>query len=119
MLAYAAHEGRMRAPADKEGRVSARAALETMLERGGRAAEVAAQELAGPEVPEPLAYLWDWFVEMDRTRTSGVNGPDPLTYPIIESWSRLTGRSPSPLEVETILFLDVVVRHPDAMKEAA
>jgi hypothetical protein len=116
MLAFVAHEARMRAPADKEGRVSVRTALTAAAARG---VESAIKGLASPPFPEALEYLWDWFMELDRTRTTGFNGPDPITYPIIESWARLMDRHPSPTDVELLLQMDLVMRHPDAFKEPA
>lgn len=40
--------------------------------------------------------------------------PDGLTYTALEAWARLTDRSPSPIEVETLLRLDFITRSPDA-----
>lgn len=116
MLAFVAHEARMRQPADKEGRTSVRTALEAAAARGVQSATKA---LASPPFPEAMEYLWDWFMELDRTRTAGFNGPDPLTYPTIESWARLMDRSPSPADVEMLLQMDLVMRYPDAFKGAS
>lgn len=116
MLAFVAHESRMRAPADKEGKTSVRTALEAAAARG---VESAIKALRPPPFPEAMDYLWDWFMELDRTRTSGFNGPDPITYPIIESWARLMDRSPSSADVELLLQMDLVMRHPDAFKAPA
>jgi hypothetical protein len=116
MLAFIAHEARMRLPADKEGKVTTRVALEAAAARG---VESAIKALQPPPFPEAMEYLHDWFMELDRTRTSGFNGPDPITYPIIESWARLMGRSPSPADVEMLLQMDLVMRHPDAFKGAS
>lgn len=112
MLAFVAHEARMRLPADKEGKFTVRQALESTAKRG---AQSAVEALRGPEMPEALEYLWDWFLELDRTRTAGMNGPDPLTYPVIESWARLTQRAPTPADVSLLLDMDAVMRHPEAL----
>lgn len=117
MLAFVAYEARMRAPADKEGTVSMRRALEATAARPGGAS--AAKALVAPPFPEAMDYLWEWFLELDRTRTSGFTGPDPLTYPIIESWARLMDRAPSPADVELLLQMDLVMRHPEVFKEPA
>jgi hypothetical protein len=116
ILSFVAHEARMRQPADKTGTTSTRTALQAAAERGIASA---AKALDGPELPEPLEYLWVWFLELDRTRTAGLNGPDPLTYPIIESWARLMHRHPTPSDVDLLLQMDLVMRHPDAFKDAA
>lgn len=116
ILAFVAHESRMRQPVDKGGKMSTRAALESAASRGVASAMKA---LDGPELPEPMEYLWDWFLELDRTRTAGMNGPDPLTYPILEAWARLMDRHPTPMDVDLLLQMDVVMRHPDILEEAA
>jgi hypothetical protein len=36
-----------------------------------------------PDVPDELAYLWGWYFQVKRTS-------DPLTWPMLESWSRMT-----------------------------
>jgi hypothetical protein len=115
-MQYAAHEARMRQPADKEGKVSTRTALKATAARG---VVSAVKLLAGPPFPESVAYLWDWFMELDRSRTYGMGGPDPLTYQAIDAWARLTDRHPAPHEVEALFSLDLVSRHPDAIKEVA
>jgi hypothetical protein len=115
-MRYAAHEARMRQPADKEGKVSTRRALQATARRG---VSSAAKLLTGPPFPESIDYLWDWFRELDRARTHSMNGPDPLTYQAIDAWARLTGREPAPHEVDALLSLDAVFRNPDAMNEVA
>lgn len=66
----------------------------------------------GPECPEELEYLLAWARELARTRTVGMNGPDGFTYPMIESWARLTGHEPTPLEVEALFLIDGAMRFP-------
>lgn len=44
---------------------------------------------------------------------------DGVTYTMIEAWARLTDRAPTPIEVETLLRLDFVKRHPELEKENA
>jgi hypothetical protein len=50
---------------------------------------------------------------------SGVdmNGPAPLSYATIESWSRLTGTKVEPHEVEALITLDSVMRNPGVEKK--
>lgn len=114
MLAFAAHESRMRQPAGKDAKISVRVALEAAAARG---VESAAKALEGPPFPDALGYLWDWWNELDRGRSIGMNGPDPITYPLIESWARLMGREPSPADVDLLLSIDVVMRHPEVMAD--
>jgi hypothetical protein len=110
MLAYARHEARMRESVEGT-RHSVRAHLKAAADRGS---VTAAEELAGPELPEALGYLWDWFSELDGVRTfNGMNGhPEPITYQAIDAWSRLTGRGPTPEEVQALVLIDGVYLNP-------
>jgi hypothetical protein len=62
--------------------------------------------LAGPELPDLYADLWEGFLELDRARGHGSFGPEPLAYADIESWARLTRRRLSPQDVALIVELD-------------
>lgn len=110
-MRYAAHDARMRQPADKEGKVSTRTALQAAARRGVASARTL---LADPPFPESLDYLWGWWLELERSRTYGMHGPDPLTYQQIDAWARLTEQRPAPHEVAALLALDLVARFPDA-----
>jgi hypothetical protein len=68
-------------------------------------------------VPEPLEYLWDWFRELARTRRASMAGIEPLGYADVDAWARLTDRNPAPEEVEALLTLDVVTRHPELVRD--
>jgi hypothetical protein len=114
-MAYAAHEATMRKP-DERG-FAQRDHLRGLVRRG-MATEAQRRLLAGPPFPDLLAYLWDWFMELDRARTIGMNGPDLLTYQVIDAWARLTGREPWPHEVAALISLDLVTRHPEAVRDA-
>ncbi|MEQ8347095.1 MAG: hypothetical protein RIB84_21210 [Sneathiellaceae bacterium] len=63
-------------------------------------------ELAGPDLPEEMGFLWAWFVELSGARGSGGLGPAPLTYPDIAAWSALTGVQPRPWQVALLKRLD-------------
>jgi hypothetical protein len=60
-------------------------------------------------MPSGLQYLAGWFGELAGSRASGF-GVGPITYSEIEAWSRLTGRSPDPIEVRAIRALDYATR---------
>jgi len=62
--------------------------------------------LEGPECPDVLRHLMEWFLELSSARGSSGFGINPIGYPDIEAWSRLTGARPSPYEVECLLALD-------------
>lgn len=42
-----------------------------------------------------------------------MDGLAPLSYTTIADWARLTGRRPLPHEVQALLQLDLVMRHPE------
>lgn len=113
-MAYAAHVATLAQRPDDKG-FDQRAHLAGLVKRG-QATEAQRRMLDGPDFPEAVGYLWDWHSELARTRTVGMNGVDPLTYPTIDAWARLTDRSPLPDEVEALLDLDAVTRNPDAFK---
>lgn len=59
-----------------------------------------------PELPRDLAYLWRMFARLHRARQSTGMGPGYLTFPDIESYSRLFRVSLTPWEVEAIKAVD-------------
>jgi hypothetical protein len=68
--------------------------------------------LDGPARPECLSYLESWSRALHGRSGVGMDGPAPLSPPVIESWARLTGRRVRPHEVEALLTLDTVRRNP-------
>lgn len=64
------------------------------------------------DFPEEIDYLKGWFDELRRTRAYDMNGPIPFSYPMIESWARLTGREVDAEQVEALLVLDMASRAP-------
>lgn len=57
-------------------------------------------ELIGPEEPEELMYLWDYYCE--------ARGDSRLTYAEIESWSRLTFKKVNSTEVDALKRIDAL-----------
>jgi hypothetical protein len=112
-MLFAAHVAVLRKP-DEKG-FAQRAHLLGLVKRG-RATAAQIEMLEGPPFPDVLDYLWEWHVELVRTRNVGMNGAEPLTYQAIDAWARLTDRQPLPHEVEALLQLDAVTRHPEAME---
>lgn len=80
----------------------------------GNAHAIAA--LAGPEFPEALGYLYDWLQQLVGRSGADLNGTAPLAYGTIAAWAALTDQWPTPYEVEALLTLDAVVRHPEPPK---
>jgi hypothetical protein len=51
-----------------------------------------------PELPTEVAYLWEWFLEIQSKETA--------SYTEIENWSRLTQKHLIAFEVQAIRRLD-------------
>lgn len=66
-------------------------------------------ELVDNELPMAIAHVWDWFVELTRTRRYGMSAPEPISYQEMAAWAELTGREPTPFEVGCLTAVDDVV----------
>jgi hypothetical protein len=124
-MRFAAADARLSRPAsNRDGSPSEdptpqRVHLETLAARcreAGRPIPEACRIL-DHAVPEPLEYLLGWFRELARTRRPGMAGIEPLGYVDVDAWARLTGRTPTPEEVEALLSLDAVTRHPELVPD--
>ena len=82
-----------------------------------RGSAAAIRKLDGPPFVDELEYLYDWAMELDRARSFGVNGAEPITYQALESWARLTGRTPAPHEVAALMLVDRVLLFPPVADE--
>jgi len=80
-----------------------------VLVRAGRKPRSA---LDGPDIPIELVYLWNWFMEIARTRAYNEVGPQPIGYVDVLAWATLTGREPRPHEVMALLDLDHAMLFP-------
>lgn len=58
------------------------------------------------EPPEDGEHIWSWFWGLSNKRHQGVNGPQPLTYPDIEAWSRATGTVVLREEIAILMQMD-------------
>lgn len=92
----------------KDG-ISVRAHLEKVAAQGHLGA---IEQLEGPEVPEVLDYLLDYFEELALVRGMGMSGWDPIGYTEIMSWCHLTGTNLAPHEVKGLIALDAASRFP-------
>lgn len=107
-----AHEARLRELA-KDGS-SIREHLQAAADRGR---QVAIDKLNGPAFPDALAYLYGWLLELDGARSVGMNGLESFTFQMVESWARLTDRSPEPHEVDALMYLGRVFLYPPKEEE--
>jgi len=62
--------------------------------------------LIPPNFPDEIAYLWEDFLQLSTHRSSTFGGAPPLLFSEIESWSKVTGKTLSPFELDVILALD-------------
>jgi hypothetical protein len=82
--------------------------LRQHLERASEQLGEPHEELAGPECPEHLEYVWGWFCDLHQACGSNGFGSNPIGFLDIYAWSHLTGVSPTPFEVGCIRRLDGV-----------
>jgi hypothetical protein len=96
----------------EEGKISQRESLEQVLNSapvGSKAYESAKTKLdQEPEIPYCLSYIWEWFWELDQTRTTDMAGPNPITFTEIQSWNHLKGIGISDLELFVLKKLDSI-----------
>ena len=62
-----------------------------------------------------MDYLYRWFTELYGRSGVGMSGVTALSYSTVYHWAVLTGRFPRPYEVEGLMALDAVARHPEAV----
>ena len=74
--------------------------FERAAERGSAAARAA---LEGPEIPDAVAYLYAWAMELHGRSGADMAGPALLSYQTVEAWARLTDRRVMPEEVTVLL----------------
>lgn len=58
--------------------------------------------------PEGSGILWGAFLALSRTRSTGPNGPNPITFAEIEAWARLTRTPLEPRHVEILAAMDAI-----------
>lgn len=88
-----------------------RAHLEAAATKGS---QTAINALEPPSYPSALGYLLEWAYALFGRSGVGMSGLAPLGYGTIESWARLRGEDPTPMEVVALMELDGVFRDPDA-----
>ena len=84
-----------------------------LLQAARKGNEDAQAALRGPEPPEDMFYLVGWAEALYGRSGVSMEGLAPLSYSTIEAWARLMGVYPDPLEVQALITLDHVMRHPD------
>jgi len=84
--------------------------MQRALARGDqKKAAALAAELAGPERPPELNYLWNWYRQLSRERDyAGMGDPLPLKSRDIAAWAGLRRRRLDGWEIDLIEILDAV-----------
>lgn len=85
--------------------ITRRAELQQVEKQKGKPIE----ELECQEIPDYVQYLWNWFWEINETRSSNGFGMNPLTFLEIQAWSNLNMYWVRPWEVKTIKRMDAVL----------
>jgi hypothetical protein len=108
-MAFVAHDIALNVPL-KDGSTR-RANLEVALERYDSPA-ARRELLEGPQCPPHLGYLVEHARRLVGHSGVGMNGPAPLTWPALESYSRQQGWEFAPWEQDALMRLDVALRTP-------
>jgi len=67
--------------------------------------------------PYELSSYWDDFLEINKKRTRGEAGDNPITFLEIDAWARLTDTKPTQLWLDIIDMLDNVWLKVQAKKQ--
>lgn len=65
-------------------------------------------ELECIEIPDCVDYLWEWFGELNMSRSSNGFGVNPISYLEIQSWNELNTNMIRPWEVKTLKKMDAI-----------
>ena len=110
LLAHCANESRLATP---ENGVALRSHIKQRADKGDREAILM---LRGPGVPDRVAHLWEWFLELNAGRRVGMNGAEPLAFVDIDAWQRLTDRCVAPREIHGLMAMDRAWRYPASIE---
>lgn len=64
----------------------------------------------GPELPLEAMHVWNWYREIEGSRSSNGYGPNPLSFYDIRAWSELSGQAIRASEFRLIVMLDQLWR---------
>jgi hypothetical protein len=81
-----------------------------------RIAEIEA-DLARPEFPRALGYLWDAYLRLRRRKGGGFAGPEPISWQDIDAFVRRSGLRLAPWEISLLEALDDIYLSPEPKTE--
>lgn len=98
------------AAVDADGN-SYREVLQGLRDRTADSKQIAKYEaeLACPEMPAELVYLWNAFLRLSARRTVGFSA-NPISWSEIDAFARYTGTRLTPWEVKILEDLDDLYR---------
>lgn len=78
----------------------------------------------GPQVPWAGRRIWSIFLDLNAARGSNGWGPNPISHPEIEAWSRLHREPVRPWELEILramdaAYLEYAMQHASKGRETA
>lgn len=79
--------------------------LRETYESGARQNPIFAKAMKGPPLPDAMAYLWRWFIELHKGRTLNGMGPTRATYQDILAWQQVSGVTPQQWELRALMSL--------------
>ncbi len=90
---------------------TARVGKDTLADHIASAERQLGRKISSPAVasstcPYPLAYIWDWFVEIRRTVGGNGFSPNPISFVDLDAWNRQIKAQARPWELRVILQLD-------------
>lgn len=105
MILYCGHQRKLAEP-QKDGNTY----RQHLQAAAKKTSEAARRELAGPEMPEELTYIWAWFLDLHAARSFTLQEtgarPLPIAWMDIQAYVQLTGNAMSPWEVQVLRALD-------------
>lgn len=101
---------------DKKG-VALLPHLKKVQEAQGGKVPAELQEYYDLYFPVELSNYWEDFLEINKKRTRGESGDNPLTFLEIDAWARLTNAHPTQLWLDIIDMLDHVWLKVQAKKQ--
>ena len=76
------------------------------LQAAQRQTQTRIDQLHGPECPEALRYVWEWFCELSPRRARGFDGVGPISWPELHAWQISRRIQLTEQELDDLLAID-------------